>query len=241
MDLVYQDEVHGNLFQQIVKLMDLLCTKYMKAIITYEGIQRVETLPVPREALREALLNTCINKDYARELLNIDQEAKIYLLMTGGVGCENMVGICDELLSALRKNDQILVMTGRNDKLKDRLDKKYNADSRMRTVAFTKKVELYMAAADVILTKPGGLSSTEAAVVNIPLVHVNAIPGCETCNAHFFSEHGMSLWAKNNYEAVRFAQLLTEDTTRSEKMRAAQRKHIYPDAAQTIVQEICGK
>ena len=65
MDLVYQDEVHGNLFQQIVKLMDLLCTKYMKAIITYEGIQRVETLPVPREALREALLNACINKDYA--------------------------------------------------------------------------------------------------------------------------------------------------------------------------------
>lgn len=65
MDLVYQDEVHGNLFQQIVKLMDLLCTKYMKAIITYEGIQRIETLPMPREALREALLNACINKDYA--------------------------------------------------------------------------------------------------------------------------------------------------------------------------------
>ena len=65
MDLVYQDEVHGNLFQQIVKLMDLLCTKYMKAIITYEGIQRIETLPMPREALRETLLNACINKDYA--------------------------------------------------------------------------------------------------------------------------------------------------------------------------------
>ena len=65
MDLVYQDEVHGNLFQQIAKLMDLLCTKYMKAVITYEGIQRIETLPMPREALREALLNACINKDYA--------------------------------------------------------------------------------------------------------------------------------------------------------------------------------
>lgn len=65
MDLVYHDEVHGNLFQQIAKLMDLLCTKYMKAVITYEGIQRIETLPIPREALREALLNACINKDYA--------------------------------------------------------------------------------------------------------------------------------------------------------------------------------
>lgn len=43
MDLVFQDEVHGNLFQQIVKLMDLLFTKYMKAIITCEGIQRIKT------------------------------------------------------------------------------------------------------------------------------------------------------------------------------------------------------
>ena len=57
--------IHGNLFQQIVRLMDLLCTKYMKAVITYEGIQRIETLPMPKEALREALLNACINKDYA--------------------------------------------------------------------------------------------------------------------------------------------------------------------------------
>ena len=65
MDLVYQDEIHGNLFQQIVRLMDLLCTKYMKAVIAYEGIQRIETLPMPKEALREALLNACINKDYA--------------------------------------------------------------------------------------------------------------------------------------------------------------------------------
>ena len=64
-DLVYQDEIHGNLFQQIHKLMDLLCTKYLKAVITYEGIQRIETFPMPREALREALLNACINKDYA--------------------------------------------------------------------------------------------------------------------------------------------------------------------------------
>ena len=64
MDLVYQDEVHGNLFQQIVKLMDLLCTKYMKAIISYEGIQRIERYFVPDDALREALLNALCHKQY---------------------------------------------------------------------------------------------------------------------------------------------------------------------------------
>ncbi len=57
--------INNNFFQQIVKLMDLLCIKYIKDITTDEGIQRIETLPIPREALREALLNACINKDYA--------------------------------------------------------------------------------------------------------------------------------------------------------------------------------
>ena len=86
MDLVYQDEVHGNLFQQIVKLMDLLCTKYMKAIITYEGIHRIETLPIPREALREALLNACINKDYAEpSLIQIRVWENKLEIVNGGV------------------------------------------------------------------------------------------------------------------------------------------------------------
>lgn len=57
--------MQSSLFQQIVKLMDLLCTKYMKAVITYEGIQRIGILHPPREALREALLNACINKEDA--------------------------------------------------------------------------------------------------------------------------------------------------------------------------------
>ena len=64
-DLRFQDEVHGNLFEQIEKTMELLFTKYFKAIISYEGIYRVETYEYPKEAVREALLNAVSHKDYA--------------------------------------------------------------------------------------------------------------------------------------------------------------------------------
>ena len=64
-DLLYHDEVHGDLFTQVSRTMDLLLTKYLKAAITYRGIQRVETFPVPEPALREAVLNAIIHKDYA--------------------------------------------------------------------------------------------------------------------------------------------------------------------------------
>ena len=64
-DLLYQDEVHGNLFEQADKTLDLLLTKYLRAYISYEGISRVEKYPFPKEALREALLNAIVHKDYS--------------------------------------------------------------------------------------------------------------------------------------------------------------------------------
>ncbi|KAF0127732.1 MAG: ATP-dependent DNA helicase RecG [Elusimicrobia bacterium] len=64
-DLLYQDEIHGNLFNQVEKTLDLLLTKYLRAGISYEGIQRLETFPVPESALREALINAIAHKDYA--------------------------------------------------------------------------------------------------------------------------------------------------------------------------------
>lgn len=64
-ELMYQDEIHGNIFEQIEKTIDLLFAKYIKANISYEDIQRVETYEYPKEAVREALLNAIIHKDYS--------------------------------------------------------------------------------------------------------------------------------------------------------------------------------
>ena len=65
-DLIFQDEVRGNLFEQIEKAIDLLFTKYIKALISYEnGINRVETYEYPKDAIREALLNAIAHKDYS--------------------------------------------------------------------------------------------------------------------------------------------------------------------------------
>ncbi|HAE68819.1 MULTISPECIES: ATP-binding protein [Sphingobacterium] len=64
-DLIFQDEVHGNLFEQVERTIDLLFTKYIKALISYDGIHRNETYEYPKEAVREALLNAIAHKDYS--------------------------------------------------------------------------------------------------------------------------------------------------------------------------------
>jgi len=65
-DLVYQDEVHGPLIEQVDKVIDLLYTKYMKAYIWYDGIQRIETFMFPQDACRELVLNAIQHKNYMR-------------------------------------------------------------------------------------------------------------------------------------------------------------------------------
>lgn len=64
-ELIFQDEVKGNLFEQVEKTIEILFTKYIKAIISYEGIHRVETYEYPKDAVREAILNALAHKDYS--------------------------------------------------------------------------------------------------------------------------------------------------------------------------------
>lgn len=64
-DLLFHDEIHGYLFAQVEKTMDLLLTKYLRANIRYEGLNRIEEYPFPEAALREALLNAIAHKDYS--------------------------------------------------------------------------------------------------------------------------------------------------------------------------------
>jgi ATP-dependent DNA helicase RecG len=64
-DLLYHDVIEGDLFTQVEQTIAVLQAKYMKARITYEGTQRVERFPVPEPALREAITNAIVHKDYA--------------------------------------------------------------------------------------------------------------------------------------------------------------------------------
>ena len=64
-DLLFQDEIHGHLFEQVERTMDLLLTKYLQASIGYQGLHRVEKFPFPEIALRETLLNAIAHKDYS--------------------------------------------------------------------------------------------------------------------------------------------------------------------------------
>ena len=181
-----------------------------------------------------ASFRAAMTKAEAREALGIPMEKKLYLVMTGGIGCGDAIGLCDRLLVLPDEDALICVLAGRNQELLDRLGEKYGGHACVRAVPFTDQVSAWMHAADVLLSKAGGISSAEAAVVGVPLVHTMMIPGVETKNAAFFSGLGMSLMANNPDEAARFADRIVYDGKTGARIIAAQKEHMPPDGAEKI-------
>ena len=175
-----------------------------------------------------------LSKAEARTALDIPETAKMYLIMTGGIGCGDALGLCEKLLQVPDEDMLLCVLAGRNQELLDALDGAYHENPCVRAVPFTDRVSAYMRAADVLLSKAGGISSAEAAVVNVPLVHTMMIPGVETRNAQFFSELGMSMMAENFDEAARFADRMVFDEKTRARIMEAQRVHMPQDGAERI-------
>jgi ATP-dependent DNA helicase RecG len=91
-DLLYQDEIHGPLIEQVDKAVDLIYTKYLKALIWYDDIQRVETFMFPKDGCRELVLNAVQHKDY---LHHVPIQISVY---PDGIYIYNVGTIPDSLL-----------------------------------------------------------------------------------------------------------------------------------------------
>jgi len=91
-EILYQDEIHGPLITMADKAEELVFTKYFKGIISYEGLQRIETFPVPRQAFREAVLNAIIHRDYSTgNPLHKNLARKPETSVEGGIACRPLM------------------------------------------------------------------------------------------------------------------------------------------------------
>ena len=104
----------------------------------------------------------------------------------------------------------------------------------MRIEGYVKPLFPLMDAADVILSKPGGLTSTEIMTKRKPFLIINPIEGVETRNAEFFERMGMALYARTDAEIREEARRLIADDGLRARMHAAQERNIRADASTAI-------
>ena len=176
-----------------------------------------------------------ISQEEAKQQLHLKQDEKVILLMCGSMGCGPIEELTDRLEISLPQGWRVIAICGNNRKLYDAL--KSQAYGKVSVVGFTKKMNVYMSAAEFALTKPGGLSSTEAFVKGLPLVLIDAVPGCETRNLEYFLEKGFAGTA-NSTEGLE--RLVLELTGNMESMKFTRKilKEEFGCAPKTIYDTI---
>ncbi len=171
----------------------------------------------------------------AKKALGLDPQKKLHLIMGGSMGAGHLRSFSEKLYKQIG-DDELFVICGKNDRLRKKLKKHLANAKNAHIVGFTTDVPLYMAACDVLYTKPGGLTSTEALVCHTPTVHTAPIPGCESANFRFFGKKGISLPAKRSKEQLRLGLLLAASEEEQQKMYQAQLACAKPLASLHILQ-----
>ncbi len=203
-----------------------------KVYLTTWGVapERVRVTGIPvRPGFDQAL-----DPREARQRCGLDSNRPVVLLLCGGFGVGPIAGLLHELV-IMPGAAQVVVIAGRNEGLRSRLERQAAGAPRpVRVVGFTEQMHEWMRAADVVVTKPGGLTVAESLACGLPLVVVNPIPGQETRNADYLLEHGAAIKVNNARLLGHRVSGLLEDRPRLERLRAAAQAIARPHAARDI-------
>ena len=118
------------------------------------------------------------------------------------------------------------------DLIKNKLNK--INDNKLIVLGFTNNVNDLIYSSDIVLSKPGGLSTTEIATLNKPLLHIFAIPGIETYNANFFSNRNMSIKCMQEKEIINNIKLLLKNKKLVKDLINNQSKYINKYSAKEL-------
>lgn len=157
------------------------------------------------------------NKEEIIDKLNLDKNKKIVLFFAGGeygLGKNKTLSIFETLIKNF--NDiQVIAIAGKNEKMKQNfinLTEQCNKNDSVIILEYTNEVPELMAISDIVISKPGGLTTSESLASNLPILIINPIPGQEEENAIFLEEHGCGIWIKNPESAYDiFSELFNND------------------------------
>ena len=189
-------------------------------------------LPVPK-----AFRNT-LGKYGARNYLVIPQEKRVYLFLAGGMGFEEVRDICLEMLGAEDEDFLLYVLLPRDSEIREKLGQLFAQENSIRVITLTKRLNIYMEGADVVMTKPLAFESYEAAVAGTPLVHIMTSRGSDRRMAEFFAAQDMSLKAASVRETIAQARRLAREQALAQRMKNKQSQFARTDAADRILETI---
>ena len=178
------------------------------------------------------------DKGAARRALGLGEEGRVLLLCCGSMGCGPIRSIAMRLGEIMDASDSLVIICGSNRQLEKDLQFLAGDDIRIKVCGFTDKMSMYMDAADLIITKAGGLSTTEAVMKRLPILYIDAVPGCESRNIEFMTDNAYALESDNASGMVSLVETCLSGAVDPMEM-VRQREHDFPfEAAKTIYETV---
>ena len=171
-------------------------------------------------------------KDVARSELKLPLEKRLVVLSCGSMGAGKLEKSALQLLDKLPQDTVLVVLCGHNEKTYDALCAENR--ERMIVVGFTDRMADYMSAADLYITKPGGLTTSEAIAKRLPMAFINAVPGCETRNFDFLIQSGVACGVKKWKQLSALILKMLNDPTVAEQQKEQMELFTQHNAAETV-------
>ena len=183
------------------------------------------------------------NRNKVCSEFHLDPNKQVVLFFAGGefgLGNKTTVMVLKALIRLFSKL-QVVAISGKNPKMKERFDelvKNTGSEERIKVLEFTNKVPELMSISEFVITKPGGLTSTESLTAHLPMIIINPIPGQEEENAEFLVEKGVAIWIKKNDNVARILKTLYREPKKLILMRENTLSLARPDSTKFICETL---
>ncbi len=220
---------------------------------------------VAHEGMKEQLIERGVepNKIYAtgiplsnRFLLNYDKpkilqeynlspDKKTILFFCGGeygFGKDKTFNRLKAIIDTF-PNLQVIAIAGRNEKMKERFDalvEETNSRNTVKILSYTNQVPELMSVSDLVITKPGGLTTTESLASGLPLIIIDPLPGQEEENADFIEKSGAGIWIKENDDIQNILFDVLGNTYKLQDMKIRARLIAKKNSTKDICEKLLG-
>ena len=181
------------------------------------------------------------DKENIYKSLNIEKNKKNIIFFGGGSlglsSSSNIQAILTSLLQATDESHQIIIISGKNQKLYNDFQKTINNTyhkSQIKLIDFTTELPELLPITSFVITKPGGLTITECISTNVPIILINPIPGQEKENAQYIADNKMGIWIKTTKPTSEYFQEIFNDTKLIEEIKENQKKYSHINSTKNI-------
>ena len=138
---------------------------------------------------------------------------------------------------------QVIAIAGRNEKMKERFNelvKETQSQDTVKILSYTNQVPELMSVSDLVITKPGGLTTTESLASGLPIIIIDPLPGQEEENAEFIEKSGAGIWIRNKDNIQTVLMNIFNSTQKLHDMKIKARLIAKKNSTKDIVSILLG-